>query len=66
MTPWTAPNGRSEQVPSCVPAHIPGLRFGGAFEQTPVKTIPTIMDRLDQAGLSWKLYGASSNQNGYI
>jgi phospholipase C len=66
VTPWTAPNGRSKQVPSCVPAHIPGLRFGGAFEPTPVQTIPTIMDRLDQAGLSWKLYGASQNQNGYI
>jgi phospholipase C len=66
VTPWIAPNGGSEQVPSCVPAHIPGLRFGGAFERTPVRNIPTIMDRLDQAGLSWKLYGATRNQNGYI
>ena len=66
VTPWTAPNGRSRQVPSCVPADLPGLRFGGAFEHTPVGTIPTIMDRLDAAGLSWKLYGASRNQNGYI
>jgi phospholipase C len=49
-----------------VPAKIAGLRFGGAFEQTPVKTIPTIMDRLDAAGLSWKLYGAGRTQNGYI
>jgi phospholipase C len=66
VTPWLAPNGRTEVVPSCVPAHIPGLPFGGAFEHTPVKTIPTIMDRLDTAGLSWKLYGANSKQNGYI
>jgi phospholipase C len=66
VAPWIAPNGRTEQMPSCVPAKIPGLRFGGAFEQTPVKTIPTIMDRLDAAGLSWKLYGASKTQNGYI
>jgi phospholipase C len=66
VAPWIAPNGRTEQVPSCVPANIPGLRFGGAFEHTPVKTIPTIMDRLDAAGLSWKLYGASKAQNGYI
>ena len=66
VTTWSAPNGRSEVVPSCVPAHIPGLQFGGAFEHTPVKTIPTIMDRLDAAGLSWKLYGASKAQNGYI
>src|SRR5215471_10437312 len=66
VTPWTASNGRSEQVPSCVPAHIPGLRFGGAFEHTPVSNIPTIMDRLDAARLSWKLYGATAKQNGYI
>jgi phospholipase C len=66
VAPWTAANGRATQVPSCVPAKIPGLRFGGAFEHTPVNSIPTIMDRLDAAGLSWKLYGASSTQNGYI
>jgi phospholipase C len=66
VTPWIAPNGRIRQVPSCVPTNQPGLRFGGAFEHTPVKNIPTIMDRLDQAGLSWKLYGATKNQDGYI
>jgi phospholipase C len=65
VTPWTGSSGRSELVPSCVPAHLPGVRFGGAFEQTPAKTIPTIMDRLDAAGLTWKLYGASSTQGGY-
>ena len=66
VTPWIAPNGRTRQVPSCVPSNQPGLRNGGAFEHTPVKNIPTIMDRLDAAGLSWKLYGATRNQNGYI
>ena len=66
VTPWIAPNGRTRQVPSCVPSNQPGLRNGGAFEHTPVKNIPTIMDRLDEAGLSWKLYGATRNQNGYI
>ena len=66
VTSWIAPNGRTRQVPSCVPSNQPGLRFGGAFERTPVKNIPTIMDRLDAAGLSWKLYGATRNQNGYV
>jgi phospholipase C len=66
VTRWIAPNGRRQTVPSCVPAHLPGLRFGGAFEQTPVRPESTIMDRLDAAGLSWKLYGASKGQNGYI
>ena len=66
VTPWTGPSGRPKLVPSCVPAHIPGLRFGGAFEQTPVRNIPTIMDSLGAAGLIWKLYGATSTQGGYI
>jgi len=66
VTQWTGPTGRSELVPSCVPARLPGLRFGGAFEQTPVKSIPTIMDRLGRLGLTWKLYGANSTQGGYI
>jgi phospholipase C len=66
VTPWTGPGGKSQTVPSCVPDRIPGLRFGGAFQPTPVRYIPTIMDRLDAAGLSWKLYGASRNSTGYI
>jgi phospholipase C len=66
VTPWITPNGRTKLVPSCVPTNQPGVRFGGAFEHTPVQNIPTIMDRLDAAGLSWKLYGATRNQNGYI
>jgi phospholipase C len=66
VTPWITPNGRLQTVPSCVPAHLPGLRFGGAFEPTPVNPESTIMDRLDAAGLSWKLYGTSRSQNGYI
>src|SRR5262249_47879215 len=65
VTPWTGPSGRSELVPSCVPAHIPGLRFGGAFEQTPVRSIPTIMDRLGAAGLTWKLDGANTPRGGH-
>jgi phospholipase C len=66
VTTWISPNGKPELEPSCVPAHLAGVRFGGAFRQTPAKNIPTIMDRLDAAGLTWKLYGASKSQNGYI
>lgn len=66
VTTWQSPGSKAELEPSCVPAHVQGLRFGGAFRQTPVKNIPTIMDRLDAAGLTWKLYGANSSQNGYI
>ena len=52
-----------QQVPSCVPD--PALTYrgaplpnGGAFERTPVPYVPTIMDRLNAAGLPWRLYGA--------
>jgi len=61
-TTWS-PNGTTEEgVPSCVPdhalkgAHGGKLANGGAFEPTPVRYVPTIMDRLNQAGLSWHIY----------
>jgi phospholipase C len=66
MTTWTAPNGTIQHVPSCVPDPALGIRNGGAFAPTPVSYIPTIMDRLNTAKLTWKLYGATSKQNGYI
>jgi hypothetical protein len=48
-----------QQVPSCVPD--PSLNpstypFGGAYRATPVGYVPTIMDRLNNAGGSWRLY----------
>ena len=59
--------------PSCVPDFALGLPNGGAFEPTKALFVPTIMDRLDTAGLSWRIYGATSagppgtqSQNGYI
>jgi phospholipase C len=45
-------------VPACIPAPVAmGLNHRGAFRSTPVANVPTIMDRLDAAGLSWKIYG---------
>jgi phospholipase C len=44
-------------VPSCVPDPALGLPNGGAFRTTPVNYAPTIMDRLDAAGLTWRIYG---------
>jgi phospholipase C len=66
VTPWIGPAGQSQLAPSCVPDPALGLPFGGVFRQTPASYIPTIMDRLDKAGLSWKLYGANKMQDGYI
>jgi phospholipase C len=46
-------------VPSCVPdptLPVAKYPYGGAFGPTPVKYVPTIMNRLNGAGLTWKLY----------
>jgi Phosphoesterase family len=54
-----SPTAATQLVPSCVPDYSldPALYpFGGAYKATPVKHVPTIMDRLDAAGLSWRLY----------
>jgi phospholipase C len=45
------------KVPSCVPT-----RDGrGPYRSSPVKWVPTIMDRLDAAGLTWSLYTGNGN-----
>jgi phospholipase C len=54
---WKAPGGASKPVPSCIPDYSLGLPNGGAFKPTPVKHARTIMDRLQAAGLSWRIYG---------
>jgi phospholipase C len=57
ITPWKAPSGRYELVPSCIPDHSLAMPNGGAFRPTPVRHAPTILDRLRGAGLSWQIYG---------
>lgn len=53
--------------PSCVPDFALGLPNGGAFRPTKALYVPTIMDRMDAAGLSWKIYGAASpSEHGYL
>ncbi len=54
---WTSPAGEMSYEPSCVPdPALSGFANGGAYRPTPVQWVPTLMDRLDSAGLSWKLY----------
>ena len=66
---WIGAKGGNRSVPSCIPdysldpAQYP---YGGAFAQTPVASVPTIMDRLNSAGLPWKIYGGISGQKGYV
>ena len=53
---WVSSTGTKQQEPSCVPDPGLGIANGGAFQPTPVKYIPTIMDRLDAASLTWRIY----------
>jgi phospholipase C len=57
ITPWKSPGGAIKHVPSCIPDYSLGLPHGGAFRATPASHAPTILDRLDRAGLSWRIYG---------
>jgi phospholipase C len=67
VTTWRDSKGTQHwNIPSCVPDPALSLPNGGAFEPTPVKYIPTIMDRLGPQGLSWKIYGGMYGQDGYI
>ena len=64
VTQWTSPRGASQTVPSCVPDYSLRLPNGGAFRPTPVKHAPTILDRLDAAELSWRIYGEPKPPSG--
>ena len=61
-TPWQAsPGAPVQSVPSCVPKPD----GTGAFEPTPVKWVPTIMDRLRAANRSWGIYAPGPGASGY-
>jgi phospholipase C len=47
-------------VPSC----IPDKQGRGPFFTSPVPYIPTIFDRLEAAGRSWKIYGSTGTPTG--
>lgn len=66
--PWQAtPGGLISLQPACVPWY--GLNadrypYGGAYRPTRVRPAATIMDRLDHADLSWKLYAEGPGEGG--
>ena len=64
VTQWVSGSGTVQFVPSCIPDYSLGLQNGGAFEPTPASYAPTIMDRLDSARLSWRIYGEPQAQSG--
>jgi phospholipase C len=57
---WINPStGNVQYEPSCVPDYsLPSsiYPYGGAFRATPVPHVPTIMDELSAAGLTWRFY----------
>ena len=67
--PWYAPGATSPiLVPSCIPDYNlnPTLYpYGGAYRATPVPYVPTLMDRLDAGGVSWRIYGDAADPSGW-
>jgi phospholipase C len=53
-----------EADPILVPACVPFPDGTGAYRPTPVSWVPTIMDRLDEAQLSWTLYVGDGSTSG--
>ena len=64
VTPWISPTGRRQMEPSCIPDRSLPQSNGGAFRPTPVQQVPTILDSLDAAHLSWRIYGATQQNGG--
>jgi phospholipase C len=66
----TAPYGPGGlmQEPSCIPDNALTVPNGGAWRPTPVKFVPTIMDRLHDAGKYWKIYAPTNTTTlgGYL
>jgi len=55
--------------PSCVPDFALSQPNGGAWEPTLAKHVPTIMDEMDTARVSWKIYAqtvANASKGAYV
>jgi phospholipase C len=61
-TRWRAPaTGEVLRVPACVPQPD----GSGPYRPSPVPWVPTIMDRLRDAGLDWRIYAPSKRTKAY-
>jgi phospholipase C len=65
VAPWRGPLGGIHYVPSCIPDYSLGLPNGGAFQTTPAAPRSTILDELNNAGLSWRIYGQAAPSTGF-
>jgi phospholipase C len=61
---WEAP-AQTPVSPVMVPACIPDPSGAGPYRPSPVQWVPTIMDRLDAAGLTWKVYAGDGPEHKY-
>jgi phospholipase C len=56
-SPWIEPVSKKRVLePSC----IPNKKGEGPYRKSPVPYVPTIGDRLEEAGRTWGIYGASN------
>jgi phospholipase C len=59
---WIDPNNpRSKAI--LVPSCVPDRQGNGPYRTSPVQYIPTIMDRLEAAGRTWKIYAPTLAQD---
>ena len=49
-----------------VPACVPNRHGNGAFRPTPVEWVPTIMDVMDRADVTWRIYQTTTDDPGGI
>ena len=61
---WQAsPQEEAINVPSCIPTRDGSGPY--PYRPTPVQHVETIMDSMDAAGRSWRIYGAPTPDDGY-
>jgi phospholipase C len=53
-------------TPVLIPACIPKVDGSGPYRASPARWIPTLMDRLEAAHLSWQIDAPGYGQNGYV
>jgi phospholipase C len=58
---WWSNGGPKQLVPACVPDKL----GRGPYRTSPVAYVPTIMDRLESAGQSWRIYDGTLDSGGH-
>jgi phospholipase C len=61
LADWNGDGHGVQYVPPCVP----NKNGKGPWRKSPVRYVPTIMDRMDAAGLPWHIYAPGTHAGGY-